>query len=93
KMSDRPVTTGQSEFATARLPSGEGDEEVIAVGAGKPDLDREAAADLLGVSLNAPKRVIETAFQEKVKDAHPDGDDAGDVDRVKEARGVLLDAK
>jgi len=91
KMSDRPVTTGQSEFATARLPSGEEEEDVIAVGAGKPDLDRERAADLLGVSPDAPDRVIETAFQETVKDAHPDQGGKGSVDRVKQAREVLLD--
>jgi hypothetical protein len=89
KMSDRPVTTGQSEFATARLPSGDEDDDAIAVGAGEPTLDREAAADLLGIAPDAPERVVETAYQERVKAAHPDHGGDGNVDRVREARDRL----
>ena len=89
KMSDRPVTTGQSEFATARLPSGDEDNDAIAVGACEPTLDREAAADLLGIAPDAPERVVETAYQERVKAAHPDHGGDGNVDRVREARDRL----
>ena len=77
KMSNRPVHTGQDEFATARLPSGDESDDVIVAGSPEPELDVETAADLLGVAPDAHDRVINAAFQETVKDGHPDqGGDA-----------------
>jgi|GEM_PF-643127 len=92
KMSNRPVKTGQDEFATARLPGGDSDDDVIVAGTPEPELDEERAADLLGVAAGAPDRVVETAFQEAVKDGHPDHGGDASVQRLKEAREVLTDA-
>jgi len=89
KMSNRPVHTGQDEFATARLPSGDEEDDVIVAGSPEPELDVEAAADLLGVAPDAPDRVVETAFQEHVKTEHPDQGGAGDVQRLQAARDQL----
>lgn len=89
----RPVVTGESEFAAARLPPGDGSagDDVI-VANGPVDLDVEAAADLLGVTPDAPDRVVKTAYQEKTKTAHPDGGgSSAEFQRVREARDVLLD--
>ena len=92
KMSNRPVRTGQDEFATARLPSGDEDDDVVAVGAGEPDLDDDRAAELLGVSPDASDRLVKTAFEEQVKRAHGDqGGNLTDATRLQEARDTLLD--
>jgi DnaJ-domain-containing protein 1 len=90
RMEDRPVETRRSEFASARkgLPPGEG--EAIVATNGRPDLSDEEAAELLGVTPDAPERVVETAYQEAVKSEHPDQGDGGDVDRVQTARDQLL---
>ncbi|ELZ08485.1 heat shock protein DnaJ domain protein [Halovivax asiaticus JCM 14624] len=83
KMEDRPVSTGQSEFATARLPSGDGD----AVAAGPP------AHVTLGVRPDADRDEIREAYRERVKEVHPDQNGGGDSEafqRVKRARDALL---
>lgn len=88
------VATAESEFETAALPPGDGDggDDVIAVGAGGPDLDAQRAAELLGVSPDAPERVVTTAFQEAAKIEHPDqGGDVEDIQRLQAARDVLLE--
>lgn len=92
KMSNRPVHTGQDEFATARLPSGNESDDVIVAGSPEPELDADRAAELLGVSPDAPDRVVETAFQEAVKGEHPDQGGNGDVRRLQEARDLLTGA-
>lgn len=96
---NRPVVTGESEFATARLPPGDVDDDdrvatgeaIVANGAVEMDVDE--AADLLGVSPDSPDRVVSTAFQEKIKQDHPDAGGDGDVSRLKEARDVLVDER
>jgi len=83
KMEQRPVTTGASEFANARLPSGDDPEP-----AGPP------AHEVLGVVPDAPDSVVEAAARERIKEAHPDqGGTAADLKRVREARDELLDGR
>ncbi|WP_253737980.1 J domain-containing protein [Halohasta salina] len=60
--SNRPVETGDSEFATARLPSG--DEE--ATTADPP------AHIVLDVDRDATPAAVESAFREKAREVHPD---------------------
>jgi len=92
KMGGRPVETGQDEFATARLPSGEeDDDDVIVAGPPSTSMTDAVAADLLGVSPDSPERVVSTAFQERIKDGHPDQGGDVDVQRLKHARDRLLE--
>jgi len=89
------VATAESEFETAALPPGDGSEgdDVIVAGSPEPELDEERAAALLGIAPDAPDRVVETAFQEALKDGHPDQGGDASVQRLKEAREVLTDAQ
>lgn len=64
KMSNRPVTTGQDEFATARLPSGDEETGIVA---------RPPPHEVLGVGPDAPEGAVRDAYREKIKAAHPDG--------------------
>lgn len=90
KMQGRPVTTGQSEFATARLPPGDA-ADAVAPEPAEPSMDAEQAADLLGIDPDAPDRLVRVAYQEAMKDEHPDQGGSGGVDRLQEARDVLLE--
>ena len=77
----RPVQTGDSEFAAARLPSGEDDQIT-------PD---PPAHEVLGVVPDAPQSVIEAAARERIKETHPDaGGDREAFQRVKRAKEDLL---
>lgn len=103
KMEARPVTTGQSEFATARLPSGAGDTGdddirddgtgdggVVATG-GRSGMTDEEAAALLGLaSPEVSDHVVKISFEEAVKVEHPDQGGRGNIDRLKRARDHLL---
>ncbi|WP_372478916.1 J domain-containing protein [Halomicrobium sp. HM KBTZ05] len=83
KMEQRPVVTGESEFANARLPSG--DETVVA---------QRPAHDVLGVDRDADPEAVEQAYRERVKEAHPDhGGSEEDLQRVRQAKEVLLDGE
>lgn len=89
KMSNRPVKTGQDEFATARLPPADEDDAVIVAGAAPTREPHE----VLGVDAEAPVPVIKGAFRELVKEAHADQGDNPDYDvgELKQARDELLD--
>jgi len=88
KMSDRPVTTGQSEFATARLPSG--NENAIVTAA--PDGTREEPHEVLGVAPDAPDSVVKAAARQLRKEHHPDqGGNVEQFKRVNEAEEAMLD--
>lgn len=81
KMEDRPVETGESEFANARLPSGDGD----IVAADPP------AHKVLGVSQDASEDEIKQAYRERVKETHADqGGDSEAFKRVQRAKETLL---
>jgi len=80
KMADRPVTTGQDEFATARLPSGD---EAIAAD--------PAPHDVLGVPEDASPEQIKEAYRKRAKETHADtGGDTEQFKRVQRAKEKLL---
>lgn len=83
KMSDRPVTTDETEFANARLPSGEEN----AVAADPPP------HEVLGVAPDADRDTIRAAFRQRVQDVHPDkpGGDEAAFKRLKRAREAMLE--
>lgn len=81
KMENRPVTTGQSEFATARLPSAEED-AIVAT---------EPPHDVLDVAPDAPPEVVRAAFRAKIQDAHLDqGGSQAEFERVGTAKEELI---
>lgn len=83
KMDSRPVVTGESEFANARLPPGDESEAVVA---------EEPPHAILGVERGADADEVREAFRRKVQTVHPDhGGDEQDFKRVKEARETMLD--
>lgn len=87
-MSDRPVTTGQSEFATARLPSGD-EEAIVADG---PEAERQAPHEILGVAPDADAAVVKAAAHQLKKKHHPDqGGDREQFQAVLNAEEVMLD--
>ncbi len=88
KMENRPVRTGASEFANARLPPGDEDAETIVAG-GRV---QQPPHEVLGISPDAPEPVVKGAFRELVKEAHADqgANAAYDVSELKEARDELL---
>ncbi|WP_435069194.1 J domain-containing protein [Haloplanus sp. C73] len=82
KMSNRPVTTGETEFANARLPSGDGD----TVAAEAPP------HEILEVAEDAPDAVVRDAYRARVQEAHPDkGGSREQFERVQRAREAMLD--
>jgi DnaJ-domain-containing protein 1 len=85
-MADRPVTTGQSEFATARLPSG--NEDAIVADSGDPRQPHE----VLGVDPDAPPEVVKGAARQLMKKHHPDqGGDVAEYKAVVRAQEAMLD--
>ena len=86
KMDNRPIKTGQSEFATAQLPGEEaygGREDAVAV---EPE-----PHEVLGVAPDAPDEVIEAAARRLKKETHPDsGGSREEFQRVNEAEEKLL---
>ncbi|SEH14627.1 DnaJ domain-containing protein [Natronorubrum sediminis] len=80
KMEQRPVVTGESEFANARLPPA--DDEPIAA--------REPPHEILDVDSNASASEVRRAFREQVKDAHPDnGGSSAEFQRLTAAKEAL----
>jgi hypothetical protein len=82
KMENRPVTTGASEFANARLPSA--DESTVP---GEPP-----AHVVLDISPEASDDAVRAAYRERLKEVHPDvGGDPEQFKRVQHAKERLLD--
>ncbi len=80
--SQRPVKTGDAEFAAARLPSGEDEEAVVATA---------APHEVLEVAPDAGDAVVKAAFRQKMKSAHPDqGGDTEQFERVRNAKEAML---
>ncbi|WP_373189951.1 J domain-containing protein [Halolamina sp.] len=80
--SQRPVRTGDAEFAAARLPSGEEEDAVVATA---------APHEVLEVAPDATDPVVEAAFKQKIKSAHPDqGGTTAEFGRVKDAKDAML---
>ncbi|SFR47766.1 J domain-containing protein [Halorubrum sodomense] len=84
----RPVQTGDSEFAAARLPPGDnGDGDVVAGTA-----TSQPAHEVLGVAPDASANVVESAARARKAETHPDnGGDRDEFQRVVEAEEVMLD--
>jgi len=77
----RPVRTGDTEFAAARLPSGKED----AVAAGPPP------HNVLDVSPDAPAAVVKGAYREFLKERHPDhGGSPEEFRRLQTAKEAML---
>ena len=88
KMGNRPVKTGQDEFATARLPPGDDSKQVVVAGTGEVEAPHEA----LDVDPSAPDEVVKAAFRAKSKQVHPDqGGSRAEWQRLQNAREAMLD--
>jgi hypothetical protein len=86
KMEQRPVETGESEFANARLPPADEEDVVVAGAASEP------AHEILEIDPNADPEVVKAAFRAKAKTAHPDQDGSRDeFQRLQTAKRVMLD--
>ncbi len=86
KMNQRPVETGESEFANARLPPGDESDDVVVVTSRPPQ-------DVLGVGPNADAEEVREAYRERVKEVHPDrGGSEDEFRQVKNAKETMLDA-
>jgi len=86
KMEQRPVETGESEFANARLPPGEESDEPVSAAASEPP------HELLGVPRDASPERVREAFRREVQRAHPDhGGSEAEFRRVKDAKEAMLD--
>jgi hypothetical protein len=82
KMEQRPVVTGESEFANARLPSGDNSEAVVA---------QEPPHEILDIERDADPDEVREAFRRRVQSAHPDhGGSEAEFRRVKDAKEAML---
>jgi len=85
---DRPVATGQDQFAAAALPSGTGDREA----------SRPPAEEVIGLPTHATDAAIKAQASEMLKNAHGDTDRSGrgdeyPVEWIADARDELLDGE
>lgn len=88
KMRDRPVVTGESEFANAALPPGD---ETDTAGNGAVVATPEPPHEVLGVQPDAPDSVVKAAARRLKADHHPDnGGDKDEYIRVTKAEERLL---
>jgi len=88
--SQRPVKTGDSEFAAARLPPGDerGGGAVATSSAAEP------AYKVLGVTSDASEGEIRVAYRERLMEVHPDhGGSEEELSCVREAKEVMLDGE
>ncbi len=80
--SQRPVKTGDAEFAAARLPSGDNENAVVATA---------APHEVLEVAPDADEAVVKAAFRQKAKSAHPDqGGDTAEWQQLTDAKEAML---
>jgi hypothetical protein len=85
KMEQRPVETGESEFANARLPPADEDDVVVAGGSRVPP------HEILEVDPDADPEIVKAAYRAKVKDAHPDSGGSRDAfRRIQSAKNAML---
>ena len=84
---NRPVKTGDSEFAAARLPPGDADEDVSVAGSARS----QSSHEVLGVAPDASENVIESAARARKAEAHPDnGGSREEFQRVVDAEKAML---
>ncbi|QHS17225.1 J domain-containing protein [haloarchaeon 3A1-DGR] len=85
----RPVRTGDAEFAAARLPPADETDDVVVAGGAI-----EAPHEILEVAEDASETVVKAAAREKKAEHHPDaGGDPETFKRVVSAEEVLLDGE
>ena len=83
---NRPVKTGDTEFAAARLPPGD-DEVAVAAGS-----TATPAHEVLGVDPDAPDNVVKAAARAQKAEAHPDnGGSREEFQEIVEAEEVMID--
>lgn len=83
KMEGRPVATGESEFANARLPPA--DDDVVVAEASR------APHDVLEVAPDAPAHVVRGAYRELLQERHPDkGGSREEFVELQEAKEAML---
>jgi len=88
--SQRPVKTGDSEFAAARLPPGDGGDGDVVAGTATS----QPAHEVLGVAPDASEDVVEEAARARKAETHPDNDgDREEFQRVVEAEEVMTDGE
>ncbi|WP_281195816.1 J domain-containing protein [Halorubrum sp. F4] len=84
---NRPVKTGDTEFAAARLPPGDEDADVIVAGS-----DRKEPHEVLQIQPGAPDDVVKAAARARQAQTHPDqGGSREEFQRVNDAKEVMLD--
>ncbi|TKX57582.1 J domain-containing protein [Halorubrum sp. ASP1] len=84
---NRPVRTGDSEFAAARLPPGDGDEDVIVAGSAS----KQPPHEVLRIQEGAPDDVVTAAARARKAETHPDqGGSREEFQRVKDAESAML---
>ena len=84
---NRPVRTGDTEFAAARLPPGDETGGEIVAGSGSA----EPAHEVLGVQPGAPDDVVKAAARAQTAQAHPDNGGSREAfQEVVEAEEVML---
>jgi hypothetical protein len=87
KMEDRPVMTGESEFANARLPPGDGETDAVVAGSAS----RQKPHEVLGVAPDAADTVVKAAARAMKADTHPDnGGSTEAFQRVVKAEEEML---
>jgi len=90
KMNQRPVVTGESEFANARLPPSDSERDTIVVNDASSQPDPH---EILEVSRDASPEVVKAAARQRLAETHPDqGGDRSEFHQVKQAKEELLDA-
>lgn len=77
-MESRPVATGASEFANARLPPGDDARDRVVA---RPPADEKAPHEILNVAPDADPEVVKAAARSLKKKHHPDA--GGDEQRFK----------
>lgn len=83
RIGNRPVTTGEDEFANARLPAG--DEDDVVAGEAPPH-------EILDVAPDAPEAVVKGAARSLKAETHPDrGGSEAAFQRVVAAEEAMLD--
>ena len=85
--SQRPVQTGDSEFAAARLPPGD-DEDVVVAGS----VTSKEPHEILHIQEGAPEGVVKSAARARKAETHPDsGGDREEFERVVEAEEAMME--
>jgi DnaJ-domain-containing protein 1 len=81
---NRPVVTGSSQFAAARLPPGDEEREAV--------VTRQPPHEILGVAPDAPETVVKAAAKQLKKEHHPDqGGDEEQFKRIVRAEEELIE--